>query len=45
MDAINEDIWRRINRPHKSLQLDKVFQGIAEFSRTFEDELANRNHC
>jgi len=40
IDAISEDIWRRVNRPHKSLQLDKVFQGIIEFSRTFEGELA-----
>ncbi|MCK4821133.1 radical SAM protein [bacterium] len=40
IDAFSENIWRRINRPHKSLQLDKVFQGIAEFSRTFEGELA-----
>ena len=40
IDAISEDIWRRVNRPHKSLQLDKVFQGIIEFSRTFVGELA-----
>ena len=40
IDAVSEDIWRRVNRPHKSLQLDKVFQGIIEFSRTFEGELA-----
>ncbi|MEA3346898.1 MAG: radical SAM protein [Candidatus Auribacterota bacterium] len=40
IDAISEDIWRRVDRPHKSLQLDKIFQGIAEFSRTFTGELA-----
>lgn len=40
IDAVSEDIWRRVNRPHKSLQLDKVLQGIIEFSRTFEGELA-----
>lgn len=40
IDAVSEDIWRRVNRPHKSLQLDKVFQGIIKFSRTFEGELA-----
>jgi len=40
VDTVSEDVWRRVNRPHKSLQLDKVFQGIIEFSRTFEGELA-----
>jgi len=24
IDAVSEDIWCRINRPHKSLQLDKI---------------------
>lgn len=37
---MSEDIWRRINRPHKSLQLGKIFQGIAGFSRTFPGELS-----
>ena len=40
IDAVSEDIWRRIDRPHKSLQLDKILQGIIEFSRTFKGELA-----
>jgi len=40
IDAVSEDIWRRVNRPHKSLQLDKVSQGIAEFSHIFKGELA-----
>jgi len=40
IDAISEDIWRRVNRPHKFLRLDKIFQGILEFSRIFRGELA-----
>ena len=40
IDVVSEDIWRRIDRPHKSLQLDKILQGIIEFSRTFKGELA-----
>jgi len=40
IDAISKDIWRRTNRPHKSLQLDKILLGIEEFSRIFRGELA-----
>ncbi len=39
IDAVSEDIWRRVNRPHKSLQLDKILQGIAEFSHTFNGKI------
>jgi len=40
IDAISEDIWRGVNRPHKFFQLDKIFRGIIEFSRTFKGKLA-----
>lgn len=40
IDAVSEDIWRRVNRPHPSLRLDKIVQGIAEFSRVFQGALA-----
>ena len=40
IDAVSEDIWHRVNRPHKSLQLDKIFRGILGFSRTFKGKLA-----
>ena len=40
IDAVSEDIWRKINRPHKSLQLNKILQDISEFSRVFNGELA-----
>jgi len=40
IDAVGEDIWRRINRPHKSLQLDKLLQGILEFSDAFHGKIA-----
>jgi wyosine [tRNA(Phe)-imidazoG37] synthetase (radical SAM superfamily) len=39
IDAVSEDIWREVNRPHNSLQLDKILQGIKEFSRIFKGEL------
>ncbi|MCK4234514.1 radical SAM protein [candidate division WOR-3 bacterium] len=38
IDAISQDIWHRINRAHKSLKLDKILQGISDFSHTFSGE-------
>ncbi|RLG84132.1 MAG: radical SAM protein [Thermoprotei archaeon] len=39
VDAVNEEIWRRINRPHPSLKLDKVLSGILEFSEKYKGVL------
>jgi wyosine [tRNA(Phe)-imidazoG37] synthetase (radical SAM superfamily) len=40
IDAPNNDLWRRINRPHRSLRLGKILEGISEFAQTFSGELA-----
>ena len=40
VDAVSENIWRRINRSHGALKLDKILEGIMNFSRNFEGELA-----
>ncbi len=40
VDAVSEDIWRKVNRPHKFLDLAAILEGIGEFSRTFRGELA-----
>lgn len=39
IDALTEKMWRKVNRPYKTLKLDKILQGILEFSRTFKGEL------
>jgi len=39
IDAVSEDVWRKIDRPHKSLQHDKILQGITEFSHIFTGKL------
>ena len=39
IDAVTEDSWRKINRPHRYLKQDEILRGILEFSRTFEGEL------
>ncbi len=33
VDAINEGLWKMVNRPHPELKLDEVLHGVAEFSR------------
>ena len=40
VDAVREEEWRRINRPHPSLGLGEVLQGMLDFTTTFEGTLA-----
>ena len=39
IDAVSQGIWRKVNRPHKTLQLDKILQGISKFSNSFDGKL------
>jgi wyosine [tRNA(Phe)-imidazoG37] synthetase (radical SAM superfamily) len=36
MDAVSEDLWRRINRPHKNLKLNGILEGVTEFANEFK---------
>ncbi|MBE0520212.1 radical SAM protein [Candidatus Bathyarchaeota archaeon] len=36
VDAVSEDLWKRINRPHKDLKLNAVLEGIREFANEFK---------
>lgn len=38
-DAVDEGIWRRINRPHASLDLDAIMAGMREFARDYRGRL------
>lgn len=40
IDALNNDVWCRTNRPHRSLRLGKILKDISEFAHTFNGELA-----
>jgi len=40
IDAVNQNIWHRINRAHRSLKLGKILEGISEFAHAFNGELA-----
>ncbi|MDM7934740.1 MAG: radical SAM protein [Methanothrix sp.] len=40
VDTVQERTWRRINRPHRSLRLQPILDGILEFSQGYEGTLA-----
>lgn len=35
VDAVTERLWRHVNRPHPSLVLERVLDGMVDFSRSF----------
>lgn len=39
VDTVHEDVWRRINLPHRDLSLRIILQGIREFATGFEGTL------
>lgn len=36
VDAVSRDLWQVVNRPHKSLQLNDVLEGVRKFTEIFE---------
>jgi wyosine [tRNA(Phe)-imidazoG37] synthetase (radical SAM superfamily) len=40
VDAVNEGVWRQVNRPHRSLQLSSILDGMIKFARLYHGELA-----
>jgi len=36
VDVVSGDLWRSINRPHKSLRLNTILEGIVEFAEEFK---------
>lgn len=41
VDAVEEGVWRRVNRPHPSLKLEEVLEGVLEFARSFRGALTS----
>ncbi len=39
LDAVSEALWRRVDRPHKSLSLGRILEGMLEFRREFGGKL------
>ena len=40
IDSVSQAVWRRINRPHRSLSLDRILEGISAFSAGYQGEWA-----
>jgi wyosine [tRNA(Phe)-imidazoG37] synthetase (radical SAM superfamily) len=41
VDAVSEDLWRKVNRPHRDLKLEKVLEGIRKFAEKFRGTLVS----
>ncbi|WP_294965404.1 radical SAM protein [Sulfurimonas sp.] len=39
LDAISDDIFKKIDRPHKSIKVDEVVKKVQEFSRVYKGKL------
>lgn len=39
IDAVEEKVWRKVNRPHQTLHLDTVLKGVAAFADEFDGTL------
>jgi wyosine [tRNA(Phe)-imidazoG37] synthetase (radical SAM superfamily) len=55
VDAVSDNVWRRVNRPCKDLRLDLILEGITTFAKEFKgtiisetmliDNVDYRNEC
>ena len=39
VDSVEEEIWRKVNHPHRSLCLKSILDGMLEFSRIFKGKI------
>jgi wyosine [tRNA(Phe)-imidazoG37] synthetase (radical SAM superfamily) len=39
VDAINENIWRKVDRPHKNLNFTDVLNGVRQFAQEYQGKL------
>ena len=40
VDSVDQSVWRTINRPHESLELDRILSGMLAFAKQFDGVLA-----
>lgn len=41
VDTVDEALWRKVNRPHRSLALDSILKGVETFAHRFSGILAS----
>jgi len=39
LDAVSEEVFKKINRPHHSLKIDKIIDGLSVFSQEFKGKI------
>jgi len=39
VDAVNEDTWRKVDRPHKNLNFQDVLNGVRQFAKEYQGKL------
>jgi wyosine [tRNA(Phe)-imidazoG37] synthetase (radical SAM superfamily) len=39
VDAVTQSIWKKVNRPYKSLKIDEILNGMLELAHEFKGEL------
>ena len=39
LDAVSEQLWRKIDRPHKTLKLNEILDGMLKFRKEFKGKL------
>ncbi|KAA3609224.1 MAG: radical SAM protein [Calditrichaeota bacterium] len=39
IDSVQEDIWKKINRPHGALKIDKIMKGMQDFTKDYQGNL------
>lgn len=39
VDSLREEIWRKIDRPHRALKLDSILEGMLAFAKVYKGQL------
>jgi len=39
LDAVSEEVFKKVNRPYHSLKIDKIIDGLSAFSQEFKGEI------
>jgi len=43
VDAVSEDLWLKVNRPHRDLELNTVLEGMREFAKEFRGTVVSES--
>ncbi len=39
LDAVSEEVFEKVNRPHHSLRIDRIIDGLSDFSQEFKGKI------